>query len=191
MSKELIFASENEAIQHLANITGKQIVIATEDDKKEYIEIISLQKPDSFDTFTDKSTGEKGVDAFFDASEEDMMEYLMQWEYGERGEVSDKEPWGTSDKKFEKKEGDVTYVMNYNRGLEYAGLTRVENVEPEENPRGKPSELVGIFMNRDELTRDEAEDLVSELKERVADGENPEEVLYDEGLEPDYIFDIM
>jgi len=120
-----------------------------------------------------------------------MMEYLMQWEHGDRGEVSDKEPWGTNDKRFEKKEGDVTYVMAYNSGLEYASLVRVEEVEPEEDPRGKPSELVGIFMERDDLTRDEAEDLVSELKERVVDGENPEEVLHDEGLEPDYIFDIM
>jgi len=191
MSEDLIFASETEAMQHLADVTGKQIIVAAEDDNKEYIDVVMLQRSDSFDDFTDKESGKKGIDAFFNASEEDMMEYLMQWEYGERGEVSDKEPWGTSDKKFEKKEGDVTYVMNYNSGLEYAGLTRVEKVEPKKDPRGKPSELVGIFMNRDELTRDEAEDFVSELKERVADGENPEEVLYDEGLEPDYIFDIM
>ena len=38
MSKELIFASETEAMQHLANITGKQIKIAG-DDKSEVIEI--------------------------------------------------------------------------------------------------------------------------------------------------------
>lgn len=53
------------------------------------------------------------------------------------------------------------------------------------------SELVRIFMNRDELTREEATELVEEMRERVLDGENPEEVLYDEGLEPDYIFELI
>jgi hypothetical protein len=53
------------------------------------------------------------------------------------------------------------------------------------------TELVRIFMNRDELTREEAKDLVEEMRERVLDGENPEEVLYDEGLEPDYIFELI
>jgi len=51
--------------------------------------------------------------------------------------------------------------------------------------------LVEIFMKRDELTKEEAEELVDEMKQRVADGENPEEVLYDEGLEPDYIFELI
>ena len=55
----------------------------------------------------------------------------------------------------------------------------------------KVSELVQIFMDRDDMTEQEAKDYVKELRERVADGENPEEVLYDEGLEPDYIFDLM
>ena len=191
MSEDLIFASENEAIQHLADVTGKQIIVATEDDNKEYAQIVFMQNSQDFDEFTDKSTGEKGVDAFFGASEKDMMDFLMQWEQGDRGEVSKTEPWGTNDKKFEKKVGDDTYIMSYNSGMEYASLVRVEEAELKEDSRGKPSELVGIFMERDELIRDEAENLVSELKERVADGENPEEVLHDEGLEPDYIFDIM
>jgi len=55
----------------------------------------------------------------------------------------------------------------------------------------KLSELVEIFMNRDEMTEQEAKEYVKELQGRVADGENPEEVLYDEGLEPDYIFDLI
>lgn len=53
------------------------------------------------------------------------------------------------------------------------------------------SELVEIFMRRDELTCEEATELVNEMRERVHDGENPEEVLYDEGLEPDYIFELI
>jgi len=38
MSEELKFTSETEAMQHLANITGKQIKVAT-DDKPEVIEV--------------------------------------------------------------------------------------------------------------------------------------------------------
>ena len=53
------------------------------------------------------------------------------------------------------------------------------------------TELVRIFMRRDELTLEEATELVKEMRERVLDGENPEEVLYDEGLEPDYIFELI
>ena len=37
----------------------------------------------------------------------------------------------------------------------------------------------------------EAEELIAEMKDRVSSGENPEEVLYEEGLEPDYVFDLI
>lgn len=54
------------------------------------------------------------------------------------------------------------------------------------------NQLVKIFMNRDNMTEDEAIDLVKEMRERVqVDMEDPEEVLYDEGLEPDYIFELI
>ncbi|MFA5152864.1 MAG: hypothetical protein WC554_09915 [Clostridia bacterium] len=46
-------------------------------------------------------------------------------------------------------------------------------------------------MSRDGVSAEEADVLVQELKDQVLDGENPEEVLYDEGFEPDYIFDIL
>lgn len=32
---------------------------------------------------------------------------------------------------------------------------------------------------------------IAEMRERVAKGENPEEVLREEGFEPDYIYDIL
>jgi len=32
---------------------------------------------------------------------------------------------------------------------------------------------------------------INEMREAVLDGENPEELLYDEGLEPDYVFEIL
>jgi hypothetical protein len=38
---------------------------------------------------------------------------------------------------------------------------------------------------------DEARQVVFEMKERVLQGEDPEELLYEEGLEPDYIMDLL
>jgi hypothetical protein len=48
-----------------------------------------------------------------------------------------------------------------------------------------------ILMRRDGMTRDEARDAIHEMQQRVIDGEDPEEVLHEIGLEPDYIFDIL
>ncbi len=53
------------------------------------------------------------------------------------------------------------------------------------------SELKRVLMKRDDLTSEEADSIISEMMERVMEGEDPEEVLYDEGLEPDYILDII
>jgi len=52
--------------------------------------------------------------------------------------------------------------------------------------------IVQILMRRDGMTQDEAEEALEEAKQAVADGEDPEEVLYDYfGLEPDYIFELL
>jgi hypothetical protein len=48
-----------------------------------------------------------------------------------------------------------------------------------------------IFMRRDGLSADEADELISEMQDDVANGADPEEVLYDQGLEPDYIFELL
>ena len=54
------------------------------------------------------------------------------------------------------------------------------------------SELRDIFMKRDGLKFDEATVKVDEMRTRVQiDGEDPEEVLLEEGLEPDYIMDLL
>jgi hypothetical protein len=37
----------------------------------------------------------------------------------------------------------------------------------------------------------EAEEIIAEMKQRVLGGEDPEEVLFEEGLEPDYLFDLI
>ncbi len=53
------------------------------------------------------------------------------------------------------------------------------------------NEVVKVLMERDELTKQKAEEEVMWMRNRVMQGEDPEEVLYDLGLEPDYIFDII
>jgi hypothetical protein len=53
------------------------------------------------------------------------------------------------------------------------------------------SELKKVLMERDGLTSGEADAAISVAKQRVFEGENPEEVLEEEfGLEPDYFFDL-
>lgn len=51
--------------------------------------------------------------------------------------------------------------------------------------------LKSVLMRRDELTSNEADAIINEMKQRVWDGEDPEEILYEEGLEPDYVFDLL
>ena len=53
------------------------------------------------------------------------------------------------------------------------------------------SELKKVLMHRDDLSSDEADEIIEEMRERTFNGENPEELLYEQGLEPDYIFDII
>ena len=53
------------------------------------------------------------------------------------------------------------------------------------------TELHKALIHINECTREEADEMISEFYDRVADGENPEEILYDEGLEPDYVLDIL
>jgi hypothetical protein len=51
--------------------------------------------------------------------------------------------------------------------------------------------LLKILMKRDNLSKAEALAQIEEMQQAVLDGENPEELLYDIGLEPDYVFDIL
>jgi hypothetical protein len=53
------------------------------------------------------------------------------------------------------------------------------------------NEVKKILMTRDDMTAEEAEDEIKDIQQRIIDGENPEEILYEIGLEPDYIFDIL
>lgn len=52
--------------------------------------------------------------------------------------------------------------------------------------------LERVLVERDGVTPDEARSQCDDAKERVLEGEDPEEILRNEfGLEPDYIVDIL
>lgn len=52
--------------------------------------------------------------------------------------------------------------------------------------------ITQILMRRDGMSREDARELIEELRERVAKGEDPEDLLHDElGLEPDYIWELI
>lgn len=53
-------------------------------------------------------------------------------------------------------------------------------------------DIVVVLMRRDGISKEEAEELVNDARERVRQGEDPEDILYDDfGLEPDYVFDLL
>jgi hypothetical protein len=48
------------------------------------------------------------------------------------------------------------------------------------------------LMKRDGYTREEAREALHEARKRVFEGENPEDILYEDfGLEPDYIWELI
>lgn len=52
--------------------------------------------------------------------------------------------------------------------------------------------LLEVLQKRDGLTYEEACELIDDARDRILEGEDPEEILHDEfGLEPDYIFDLI
>ena len=52
--------------------------------------------------------------------------------------------------------------------------------------------LIDILIRRDGLSRSDAVEIINELRARVAEGEDPKELLHDElGLEPDYIWELL
>ena len=56
----------------------------------------------------------------------------------------------------------------------------------------KISNLHKAIMSRDNVSLEEADDLIKEWAETVFHyGEDPETVLHDEGFEPDYVFDLL
>jgi len=53
-------------------------------------------------------------------------------------------------------------------------------------------ELIQALINCGEAENvADAKEIIKEMKERVIEGENPEEILFEIGLEPDYVFDLI
>lgn len=54
------------------------------------------------------------------------------------------------------------------------------------------SKIIEILMNRDGLTRQQAKEVLEEMRFRIyMEGGDPETELHDIGLEPDYIFELI
>ena len=52
--------------------------------------------------------------------------------------------------------------------------------------------IIEILMKRDGLSQSEANEIFFDLQDRfISDNEDPEELLMEIGLEPDYIFDLL
>ena len=51
--------------------------------------------------------------------------------------------------------------------------------------------LLSAVMGACDMNESEANALIEEMKEQVNDGEDPEELLYEIGLEPDYVLDLI
>jgi predicted PP-loop superfamily ATPase len=51
--------------------------------------------------------------------------------------------------------------------------------------------LESVLMRRDGMSRDAAQDVIKEMRDRAVNGEDPEDLLYEIGLEPDYVWDII
>ena len=55
-----------------------------------------------------------------------------------------------------------------------------------------PSEtLKQVLMSRDGLTPEEAAKEIHDMRKRISVGEDPEEILYDWGLEPDFVDELL
>lgn len=54
-----------------------------------------------------------------------------------------------------------------------------------------PVTEVERVLIQDGMTAEEAREELISLRKQVAEGEDPEELLYEIGLEPDYIFDLI
>lgn len=51
--------------------------------------------------------------------------------------------------------------------------------------------LLEAIMSRDHCDEWEARELIDSMRLRLEEGEDPEDILYEEGFEPDYIPDLL
>jgi hypothetical protein len=53
------------------------------------------------------------------------------------------------------------------------------------------TDLHRAIMNREGISFTEADEIFQEMKSRIDAYEDPEEVLFENGFEPDYMFDLL
>lgn len=53
------------------------------------------------------------------------------------------------------------------------------------------NEIIRILMDRDDMEYEEACDELALMREALEDGQDPEEILYEYSLEPDYVMDLI
>lgn len=53
------------------------------------------------------------------------------------------------------------------------------------------NKIIKILMNRDGYTNEEAKEIFEDIQDRFIGGEDPEGLLLEIGLEPDYIFELL
>lgn len=51
--------------------------------------------------------------------------------------------------------------------------------------------IVQILMQRDQVSEEEANEIMNDMVSDMEDGADPEDLLYDIGLEPDYVDDLL
>ena len=80
--------------------------------KKKYIRII----------FLENDNAREALNILENSGKIAAIDFLAQWDYGDRAEIYDKPSHGTNDRVLEHNE----YLLSYNLGLGYIGLERVE-----------------------------------------------------------------
>lgn len=53
------------------------------------------------------------------------------------------------------------------------------------------SDLRDALVSGGHYEESEVDEAIAEMYQRMQEGENPEDILYEEGLEPDYVFDLI
>lgn len=51
--------------------------------------------------------------------------------------------------------------------------------------------LRSVLMSKFEINAEEANEIIKDIKVAISEGENPEEILHEYGLEPDWIDELL
>lgn len=142
---ELVYRKETESREVSPNTTdpipSKEQKLAKENVR--YYPIVFLQNSQDFDGFSGGSVdgGLSGRDAFFEATEQEQIDYLMQFfdESALSGEYSTDIPWGDSDQFVWADKGE-NLIMTLNPKYGYAGLTYIDKSPAQEGANEFPQD---------------------------------------------------